>query len=237
MSLIYNFARYLISVVKKLFRTPFAILRYREVSIARGVVVAGNCEFGENVKIYENSVLSNVSVNDYSYIGGDCRLKNCVVGKFCSVGTEIQIGVGMHPIDKISTYPGFYSSQATGSVRIGQDLSVSEFEEVEIGNDVWIGNRVIVLDGVKIGNGSVIAAGSVVTKNVEPYSIVAGVPARMIKMRFSQGEIDFLQRFKWWDRGLDYCVENADLFNNPERFFERYSEGRASKNASETIDK
>ena len=89
-----------------------------------------------------------------------------------------------------------------------------EFPSTDIGNDVWIGNNVIIKYGVKIGDGAILGAGAVVTKDVEPYSIVGGVPAKVIKYRFSPDEIKFLLAFKWWDKDLNWLKENKHKFQN-----------------------
>jgi acetyltransferase-like isoleucine patch superfamily enzyme len=89
---------------------------------------------------------------------------------------------------------------------------------VEIGSDVWIGDRVMIMDGITIGDGAIIGAGSIVNKNVNPYEIVAGVPARHIKYRFPADRIDFLLSFKWWNKDESWIKKNANLFANIKDF-------------------
>ncbi|RLA51975.1 MAG: antibiotic acetyltransferase [Gammaproteobacteria bacterium] len=216
---------YFKEVLKRPFRTPKAIIEYSHADISAGVIIGPNCILGQNTKIYENSILANTIIGDYSYIGGNSELKNCTIGKYCSIAPEVRIGLGIHPTDKISTYPGFYSRKASGAVQIGEDPNTREYEPVVIGHDVWVGNRAMIMDGVEVGNGCIVAAGSVVTKNIEPYSIVGGVPAKLIRKRFEANEIDALQELKWWDKGLQFCIDNADLFNNPQQFFRKYKSG------------
>ena len=111
------------------------------------------------------------------------------MGAFCSLGPEILIGLGIHPLQYVSTYPGFYAPDLVSwSVRISfmrKKYHLLKHAPIIIGSDVWIGARAIVRDGVNIGHGAVIGAGALVTKDVAPYSIVGGVPARLIRMRFS----------------------------------------------------
>lgn len=223
MKLFRNLHSYFLEILRHKFRTLKAIFLYPNVQIFSGVVIGSNCKFGHEVKVYKNSVLSNSSVGDYSYIGSNSEIKNCRIGKFCSIASNVKIGLGIHPVDIISTYPGFYSQYASGVVKFGIDKSIIEEKIVQVGNDVWIGTNSIILDGVIIGNGVVIAAGSVVTKNIEPYSIVGGVPARLIRMRFEQDQIDMLENFKWWDRGLDFCKKNSQLFLDPKEFFLKFN--------------
>lgn len=216
----YKLFQYFIHIIKNNLRSVKTILKYPNIHIAHGVEIGLNCNFGKNIKLYKNVVIVNSIVDDYSYIGGNSEIKNCSIGKFCSIAPDVKIGLGMHPTDKISTYPGFYSQSASGVVKIGYDPLIIEEKRVIVGNDVWIGTRSMIIDGVIIGNGAIIAAGSVVTKDVKPYEVVGGVPAKNIKYRFSEEEIKQLEEFRWWDRGLDFCRENVDLFLKPEYFFD-----------------
>lgn len=103
--------------------------------------------------------------------------------------------------------------------------------KVRIGNDVWIGANAVILPGVTVGDGAVIAAGAVVTKDVKPYSIVGGVPAKLIKYRFEPWQIELLLKLKWWDWPLEKIKENITLFQNPKKFFEEYKDkvGRSNE--------
>ena len=93
---------------------------------------------------------------------------------------------------------------------------------VSIGNDVWIGANAILLDGISVGDGAIIAAGAVVAKNVAPYSIVGGVPASLIKKRFSDDMIKRLIDFRWWDKDTSWLKKNHQYFNEPDAFFETF---------------
>lgn len=159
-----------------------------------------NSSFGKNNIIYDNTTIVNSQVGDYTYIGGNNKIQNATVGKFCSIGPEVCIGLGIHPLNLKSTYPGFYTNSGYYRVEKQYEFHGEEYKPVEIGNDVWIGARVTILDGVKIGDGAVIAAGAVVTKEVPPYAIVGGVPAKVIKYRFSESRIKELLDEKWWDK-------------------------------------
>ncbi|MGL5982215.1 MAG: CatB-related O-acetyltransferase, partial [Cetobacterium sp.] len=127
-------------------------------------------------------------------------LSTCYIGRYCSLGNEIKIIVGNHPTNYVSTHPFCYSSAFekegllfSNIIKFDYVSIVEKGKDIEIGNDVWIGDNVIILGGVKIGNGAVIGAGALVTKDVIPYSIVVGVPARVIKMRFEKKHIEMLE--------------------------------------------
>lgn len=165
-----------------------------------------------------------------SYIASYSKIFKCKIGKYCSISQKVQIVFGNHPTSKfVSTYPGFYARNTqTGICYVNQD----KFEEytyadpdkkwyVEIGNDVWIGYDVKILSGVHIGDGAIIATGSTVTSDVEPYSIVGGVPARQIRKRFSDEEIAFLEQLKWWNREENWIKEHAEDFEDIRRLKER----------------
>lgn len=162
--------------------------------------LAYNCQFGNHNIVYDNTTLVNVIIGDYTYIGGNCKINNTSIGKFCSLGEEIKIGLGMHPLHLRSTFPGFYAKDSSYyGVEPEYEYNGAQHLPIEIGNDVWIGTRATILDGVKVGHGAIIAAGAVVTKDVPPYAVVGGVPAKIIKYRFNEQQISELLSSKWWD--------------------------------------
>lgn len=176
------------------------VVRRLNPSLRFGRSLAYNCKFGYHNIVYDNTLLVNVEVGDYTYIGGESRIQNASIGKFCSMGPELRIGLGRHPIHLKSTFPGFYSdNSACYGVEKEYENPIAEYLPVTIGNDVWIGTRAMILDGVTVGDGAVIAAGAVVTKDVPPYAIVGGVPAKIIKFRFDTSEIERLLMVKWWN--------------------------------------
>lgn len=219
MIIIKNLYLYFIEILKHKMRTIKAICQYPKVTIGVGVVIGRNCTFGEDVKLYKNVLIANTTVDDFSYIGVNSEVKNCSIGKFCAIAPGVKIGLGIHPIDKISTYPGFYSKKASGSISIDYDASVVEIKPISIGNDVWIGTNSLILDGITIGNGAVVAAGSVVTKDVKPYTVVGGVPAKIIKMRFKDEDIILLENFKWWNQDFNWIKKHSKYFLDNDSFF------------------
>ncbi len=163
--------------------------------------IARNCSFGYHNLIYGKSLLYNVRLEDYTYVGGECKVMNAVIGKFCSIGPEVLIGgLPSHPLNLKSTFPGFYQKDSSFyGVEPEYEYNEPEFKQVTIGNDVWIGARAMILDGVCVGDGAVIGAGAVVTKDVPPYAIVGGVPAKIIKFRFAEPEILDMLKSQWWN--------------------------------------
>ena len=129
---------------------------------------------------------SSLKIGDFSYIGYNCFL-SADLGRYCSVGNSVSIGPGEHPLNYPSTNSIFFQPS--------DDLCK---EDCVIENDVWIGTGAVILRGVRLGNGCVIGASAVVTSDVEPYSIVAGVPAKFIRYRFSREKISMLLESEWW---------------------------------------
>ena len=188
------------------------IFRYHAVIIDKGCSLNQNTIIHRNVHILENCIVNNSEIYSYSYLGKNCLIQNATIGKFCSIANDVSIGLGNHPLDYFSTSPLFYRKQNTFKINlIEKDLQFEEYLPVSIGNDVWIGSRSIILDGISIGNGSVIAANSVVTKDVAPYSVMGGVPAKLIKYRFSDKKIYELNNGKWWDMDLSKIKSHFKL--------------------------
>ena len=168
---------------------------------------------------YDYVTIIDTKISDFVYVGQGTRIINASIGKFCSIGPDVKIGLGKHPPHFISTFPAFYSTLSQCNITFTSRNYFKETGTITIGNDVWIGANAIIMDDVKIGDGAIIAAGAVVTKDVEPYAIVGGIPAHTIKMRFTSEEISILMNFKWWDKDLTWLKKNFANFNAPEVFF------------------
>jgi len=197
---------------------------YRDKSLKLNLFVSiQNTEFGFHNYIGQNVSINNSSLGDYSYVNSNSKILNASIGKFCSIGMNVQIGLGKHPVNFVSTHPSFYSNNKE-FVTFSDKMYFQEFENIIIENDVWIGNNAIILDGVKIGNGSVVAAGAIVTKDVLPYSIVGGNPAKFLKYRFNEGQIEKLMHSQWWNKNMEWLEANYIHFHNIDLFLEKLSE-------------
>jgi acetyltransferase-like isoleucine patch superfamily enzyme len=138
------------------------------------------------------------SVGRCTYCGDVCIVgdRRTKIGSFVSIATHVFLGAPEHPLGSLSTSPYFYMGFLKWK-DIKHERSLSE--PCEVGNDVWIGDNVFIKGGIKIGHGAVVAAGAVVTKDVPPYAIVGGVPAKVIRYRFDEATIEAFLDLKWWD--------------------------------------
>lgn len=180
---------------------------------------ARDCRLGAYCTLQTRSGMSLVSLGDFSYVGSGSVIARATVGKFCSIGPEVMIGLGRHPTRGfVSTHPIFYSTLGQSGITFAEQGTFEEYAAVKVGNDVWIGARAIIADGVTIGDGAIIAAGAVVTENVPAYVIVGGVPAKKIRQRFADAEVETLLNAKWWDRDLEWLRKNYKNFHHLEKF-------------------
>ena len=158
-------------------------------------------QIGRRCEILSHTRIEYASLGDYSYLGENCEVADAVIGKFTAIANSVRIGAPNHPMGRASqhrfTYvPEYYEAGAT---RDRDFFADRRGDRVIVGNDVWIGHAAILLPGVSVGDGAVIAAGAVVSRDVEPYTIVGGVPARPIRKRFPESVAASLRRIAWWD--------------------------------------
>ncbi len=173
------------------------------------------CKIGRNNILYDNVCLYRCELGDFTYVSSDTVIKRAKIGKFCSIGPNCKIGLGKHPSkDFVSTHPIFYSILEQAQVTFADQNYFKEFADIEIGNDVWIGSNVMVYDGVKVGDGAILAAGSVVVHDVAPYSIVGGVPAKIIRYRFTTEEIATLLKIQWWEKDDKFLKKHYKEFHD-----------------------
>jgi acetyltransferase-like isoleucine patch superfamily enzyme len=181
-----------------------------------------NTKFGKNNFLGENVTLVNCNIDNHSYINSNSKIINTSIGKFCSIGSNVQIVLGIHPAAFVSTHPAFYSNNKSFET-FSDKTYIEEYKQVEIGNDVWIAEGVIIPGGVKIGNGAIITARSVVTKDVKPYSIVGGVPAKHIRYRFEDDIIKKINHSEWWNWDENELKKKFKLFHDPLLFMKHLS--------------
>ncbi len=169
-------------------------------------------QFERRVVIYPHCMLSNVRFGSFSYVNEHSLLRAVSVGRFTSIAPHFLCGYGEHPSHLASTSPVFYSTRNQSGTSFAAHDYFDEERETNIGHDVWIGVRVFVRDGVKIGNGAIVAAGAVVVKDVPDYAIVGGVPAKVIRYRFSEEVIKELLELEWWNRSEEELRQAQPLF-------------------------
>ena len=185
------------------------------------VNVFGN-ELGRHVKMHGVCRLVENRIGDYTYFGGDASVQHATIGKFCSIGPNFICGWGIHPTEGLSTAPMFYSTARQNGITLVNEDRFTEHLPVTIGNDVFIGANVMIMDGVTIGDGAVIGAGAIVTKDVQPYAIVGGIPAKVLRYRFAPQQIAALERIRWWDFSDHELKSVGEYFNDIDAFIEKY---------------
>ena len=163
-------------------------------------------------KVWEHCKLFHSSLGDYSYVGKHSSLVYAEVGKFCSIASNTSIGMGTHTLKKLSTSPVFTEAKNGTGQKWVMRTEVEPFRKVKVGNDVWIGTHAMVMGGVTIGNGAVVGAGAVVTKDVPPFAIVGGVPAKIIRYRFPKDVVDEVLKHEWWSLPDERLKEYIQLF-------------------------
>lgn len=165
-------------------------------------IISSNAIVDKTAYIYRGVKAKESKIGAYSYVAANTDIENAEIGKFCSIADNCRIGMSGHPLQYISTSPIFTEKRnALQQCWIEKDFfeHKSLDERVIIGNDVWIGSHVLIKGGVHIGNGACVAAGAVVVKDVPPYAIVGGVPAKVIRYRFSPEVIGKLLELEWWN--------------------------------------
>jgi phosphonate metabolism protein (transferase hexapeptide repeat family) len=160
-----------------------------------------NADLGPWTEIGDHCTLENVTMGAYSYCGPFCILQNVSIGRFSNIAAMARLGPTAHPLDRPTLHHFTYRRAAYGLSDNDDEVFFAERAAriLTIGHDTWIGHGAIVMPGLAIGTGSVIGAGSVVTRDVEPWTIVAGNPARVIRRRFTPEVAEALERIRWWD--------------------------------------
>jgi acetyltransferase-like isoleucine patch superfamily enzyme len=207
--------------MKKLLKYILYKFKFPSARISYSAQVSLNSVLGQGVKVLENCILGSCHIASYTYIGINGRFEKTNVGSFTSVGPDVICGLASHPMNYVTTYPGFYTKNASGAVWFGSEKDFVDQKNVEIGSDVWIGARCIILGGVKIGHGAVLGAGSIITKDIPPYAIVAGVPAKILKYRFEEPLIVKLLNSEWWSEPKGVLEKVSKYASEPDMFLEK----------------
>lgn len=185
-----------------------------------------NVAYGSYVEIGRDNILENTTMGDFSYTGEFVLVQNATIGKFVNIAAMVRIGATQHPMERATLHHFTYRRRMYGMSET-DDLVFFKWraeQRVEIGHDVWIGHGAVIQSGLKIGDGAVIGSGSVVTKDVPPYTIVAGVPAREIRRRFNPEIKEKLQQIAWWDWDVEDIKARLEDFYLPiEAFVEKYT--------------
>ncbi|MBL4898719.1 MAG: CatB-related O-acetyltransferase [Colwellia sp.] len=183
------------------------------LAIIRGSILSGKVNIGDYAKIHQAEIGGDVTIGEHTTLWGPQLVVNSmvnpiVIGKYCSIARNVAIQEFNHNFQRPSTH---FMNQNVFGGSYSEDIVSSG--GIAIGNDVWIGTHSVILSGVKIGNGAVVAANSVVSKDVPPYAIVGGSPAKVIKYRFSEEIIKHLEEIKWWDWPEEKLIKNKIFFS------------------------
>jgi phosphonate metabolism protein (transferase hexapeptide repeat family) len=190
------------------------------------------CKLGTYTEVGPRTALLEVELGEYSYVVNDSQVAYAVIGKFCSIAAMVRINPGNHPMHRAAQAHFTYRASAyfPGEADEQEFFDWRRSHAVAIGHDVWIGHGAIVLPGRSIGSGAVVAAGAVVTKDVPPYTIVAGNPARILRQRFPEDVATRLERLAWWDWSHEDLRAALPHFRSltVEDFLDRYESSRAA---------
>lgn len=216
------------AMLKKLFKMAFLRIKWKSK-----VRMDMDCKVGYRSTFEGANYLGKKAVfvgemGYGSYLGDGAKITGRI-GRYTSIAASAKTVNGFHPTDTfVAMHPSFYSTSSCVELPARTVGVFDEFRyadqgkkhDVIIGNDVWIGEGAVLIAGVTVGDGAVVAAGAVVTKDVPPYTVVGGVPAKIIKKRFSEEQIQKLEEFQWWNKDESWIQQNKECFDSIEKFEE-----------------
>lgn len=185
--------------------------------------IVEECCFGKYVQIGAFNNISESSFDDFTYTSENCQIIYSDIGRYTNIASYVRINPGQHPMDKVCQHHMLYRREMFG---LGNDdkkfFQGRRNNNCKIGNDVWIGHNAVIMGGVKVGDGAVIGSSSVVTKDIPPYAIAVGNPAKVIKYRFDEKTIKKLLKISWWNWDSKKIKESLDEFNDMEKFIKKH---------------
>lgn len=209
-----EFIKYAYRIIKS------AIFKRKNVWISTKARFNRGTVFEGYNKIHKGATVTDSIIGRYSYIGENSSLINCRIGRFCCIANNVKVIPQTHPTKSyVSIHPAFFSTGKQCGITFvhkntfNENLQIDGYSAI-IGNDVWVASDVKIIGGIRIGDGAIIAMGSVVTKDVPPYAIVGGVPARLIRYRFNKEQIEYLLNLKWWNESENWLKKNAKKFSD-----------------------
>jgi acetyltransferase-like isoleucine patch superfamily enzyme len=194
-------------------------IKNKKSQISKSAFIDDASKIGESVALFDNVAVIKSEIGSFSYVQTNTVIYNSMIGKFCSIASDVKLGMAEHILNEVSTSPVFYDkSQPLPEPLTDRINNFGQQIQTNIESDVWIGANAIIKSGVSISVGSVVGAGSVVTKNIQPYTIVAGNPARPIRRRFDDATCTALLKSEWWEIDPEILKDLSVHFTNPQEF-------------------